>query len=142
MKFLVMHWRPVSGPEIVPVAVSALETLNRKLGLGISLETVDIGFASLEKSGNTFPDEALEKARDADGTIMGPTDTLAYPPSRRVVAGRLPSCEPASIYMPTFVRQKHAPVYLPQSKIWTSFSHEKIRKDSTLTVRCIWVTVR
>ena len=88
MKFLVMPGDGI-GPEIVPVAVSALETLNRKLGLGISLETVDIGFASLEKSGNTFPDEALEKARDADGTIMGPTDTLAYPPLAE--GGRGPS---------------------------------------------------
>ena len=123
MKFLVMPGDGI-GPEIVPVAVSALETLNRKLGLGISLETVDIGFASLETSGNTFPDEALEKARDADGTIMGPTDTLAYPPHAE--GGRGP----------------HAPVYLPQSKTWTSFSHEKIQKDSTLTVRCIWVTAR
>ena len=51
MKFLVMPGDGI-GPEIVPVAVSALETLNRKLGLGISLEAVDIGFASLEKSSN------------------------------------------------------------------------------------------
>ena len=79
MKFLVMPGDGI-GPEIVPVAVAALRALNQKLGLGISLEEVPIGFASLETQGNTFPDEVLEKARDSDGVIMGPTDTLAYPP--------------------------------------------------------------
>ena len=59
MKFLVMPGDDI-GPEIVPVAVSALDTLNRKLDPGISLETVYIGFASLETSSNTFPDEAAE----------------------------------------------------------------------------------
>ena len=46
MKFLVMPGDGI-GPEIVPVAVAALEALDRKLGLGISLEEVPIGFASL-----------------------------------------------------------------------------------------------
>ena len=63
MKFLVMPGDGI-GPEIVPVAVAALEALDRKLGLGISLEEVPIGFASLETAGNTFPDEALARARD------------------------------------------------------------------------------
>ncbi len=88
MKFLVMPGDGI-GPEIVPVAVAALKALDHRLGLGISLETVEIGFASLEAAGNTFPDEALKKARDADGTIMGPTDTLAYP--SLVEGGRGPS---------------------------------------------------
>ena len=79
MKFLVMPGDGI-GPEIVPVAVAALTALDQKLGLGVSLEEVPIGFASLELKGNTFPDEVLEKARDSDGVIMGPTDTLAYPP--------------------------------------------------------------
>ena len=39
MKFLVMPGDGI-GPEIVPVAVAALEALDRKLGLGISLEAV------------------------------------------------------------------------------------------------------
>ena len=58
MKFLVMPGDGI-GPEIVPVAVAALRALNQKLGLGISLEEVPIGFASLETKGNTFPDEVL-----------------------------------------------------------------------------------
>ena len=88
MKFLVMPGDGI-GPEIVPVAVAALKTLDRKLGLNIALEEVPIGFASLETAGNTFPDEALAKAGESDGVIMGPTDTLAYPPL--VEGGRGPS---------------------------------------------------
>ena len=88
MKFLVMPGDGI-GPEIVPVAVAALEALDRKLGLNIALEEVPIGFASLETAGNTFPDEALAKAGESDGVIMGPTDTLAYPPLAE--GGRGPS---------------------------------------------------
>jgi isocitrate/isopropylmalate dehydrogenase len=88
MKFLIMPGDGI-GPEIVPVAVAALKALDRKLGLNIALEEVPIGFASLETAGNTFPDEALAKARESDGVIMGPTDTLAYPPL--VEGGRGPS---------------------------------------------------
>jgi isocitrate/isopropylmalate dehydrogenase len=88
MKFLIMPGDGI-GPEIVPVAVAALKTLDRKLGLNIALEEVPIGFASLETAGNTFPDEALAKAGESDGVIMGPTDTLAYPPL--VEGGRGPS---------------------------------------------------
>ena len=88
MKFLVMPGDGI-GPEIVPVAVAALETLDRKLDLGIRFKEVPIGFASLATQGNTFPDETLEKARNSDGTIMGPTDTLAYPPLEE--GGRGPS---------------------------------------------------
>lgn len=88
MKFLVMPGDGI-GPEIVPVAVAALTALNQKLDLGVSLEEVPIGFASLGLKGNTFPDEVLEKARDSDGVIMGPTDTLAYPPISE--GGRGPS---------------------------------------------------
>jgi isocitrate/isopropylmalate dehydrogenase len=88
MKFLIMPGDGI-GPEIVPVAVAALKALDRKLGLNIALEEVPIGFASLETAGNTFPDEALAKAGESDGVIMGPTDTLAYPPL--VEGGRGPS---------------------------------------------------
>ncbi len=88
MKFLVMPGDGI-GPEIVPVAVAALKALDDRLGLGISLEEVPIGFASLASAGNTFPDEALAKAGDSDGVIMGPTDTLAYPPLEE--GGRGPS---------------------------------------------------
>lgn len=88
MKFLVMPGDGI-GHEIVPVAVAALEALDRKLGLGITLEEIPIGFASLETHGNTFPDETLAKAGDSDGVIMGPTDTLAYPPLEE--GGRGPS---------------------------------------------------
>lgn len=88
MKFVVMPGDGI-GHEIVPVAVAALQALDAKLGLGIALDEVPIGFASLATQGSTFPEEALEKARDADGVIMGPTHTIAYPPPEE--GGRAPS---------------------------------------------------
>src|SRR5690606_41242468 len=38
-----------------------------------------IGLAALEQVGTTFPEEALETARKADGTLLGAVSHLDYP---------------------------------------------------------------
>ena len=68
------------GPEIVAAAEKALAALDRRFGLGIELHRKDIGFAALEKEGATWSTATEDACRAADGVIMGPTDTAAYPP--------------------------------------------------------------
>ena len=73
------------GPEITAVTVAVL----KKLNLGLSFETHDIGHASLKKEGSTYPARVLEACRAADGIIIGPVSHLDYPP--RAQGGRNPS---------------------------------------------------
>ncbi len=40
----------------------------------------DIGLAALETRGTTLPPDVLDEARAAEGVILGPVDTAAYPP--------------------------------------------------------------
>jgi len=73
------------GPEITAVTVAVL----KKLNLGLSFETHDIGHASLKKEGSTYPARVLEACRAADGIIIGPVSHLDYPP--RAQGGANPS---------------------------------------------------
>jgi 3-isopropylmalate dehydrogenase len=73
------------GPEITAVAVAVL----KKLDLGLTFETHEIGHASLKKAGSTFPARVLEACRAADGIIIGPVSHLDYPP--RAQGGANPS---------------------------------------------------
>jgi len=77
------------GPEICAAAVVVLDFLNKKFNLDIGFETHEIGFASLKKKKNTFPDEVLEACRAAEGIVIGPVSHLDYPP--RAEGGRNPS---------------------------------------------------
>ena len=76
------------GPEISDATVKVLEVLNRRLSLGITFKTHEVGFASLKKEGTTFPEKVLDAARAADGIILGPVSHLDYPPASR--AGSTP----------------------------------------------------
>ena len=73
------------GPEICAVTMSVL----KKLDLGLTFETYDIGHASLKKEGSTFPARVLEACRAADGIVIGPVSHLDYPP--RAQGGANPS---------------------------------------------------
>jgi 3-isopropylmalate dehydrogenase len=77
------------GPEITAATVEILQLLERKLALGLRFETHEVGFASLERSGTTLPEKVIEACRAADGFILGPADSIAYPP--RAKGGANPS---------------------------------------------------
>src|SRR5689334_6250961 len=68
------------GPEISDSAIRVLEVLNKRLSLGLTFETHEIGLARLKKDGSTFPNEVLEASRAADGIILGPVSHSDYPP--------------------------------------------------------------
>lgn len=79
MRFVVLPGDGI-GPEISAATIQVLELLNKKLALGITFETHEIGLSRLAKDGSTFPEEVLEAARTADGIILGPVSHSDYPP--------------------------------------------------------------
>jgi 3-isopropylmalate dehydrogenase len=79
------------GPEIVVPTVAVLDAADRAFGLGIEVETADIGLASLASSGTTLPPAVLARVQEVDGVILGPVSHYDYPP--REQGGRNPSAE-------------------------------------------------
>ena len=67
------------GPEISQATVDVLEVLNAGLGLGLTFEEHEIGLARHARDGSTFPEAVLERARAADGVILGPVSHSDYP---------------------------------------------------------------
>ncbi len=67
------------GPEITAAAMRVLTVANETFSLELAFEQADIGFAALKTAGTTLPAEVLEKARQADGVILGPIAHMDYP---------------------------------------------------------------
>lgn len=67
------------GPEITDATLTVLRAVNATHRLGLEFEFADIGFAALEKTGTTLPDEVLVRARECDGILLGPISHLDYP---------------------------------------------------------------
>ena len=78
MKLLVLPGDGI-GPEIMRATLAVMAAADRRFALDLSIETLDIGFAALEKHGTTLPDGVLERARRVDGVILGPISHLDYP---------------------------------------------------------------
>lgn len=68
------------GPEIMEATTEALKAADEAFGLGIELETHRLGLTAIAEDGSALPDSVVDICRHADGTIMGPVDTYAYPP--------------------------------------------------------------
>ena len=68
------------GPEISAAARDVLEALDRRFALGMDIIEREIGFSTLKSGGTTLPHSVLAEVEDADGVILGPVDTAAYPP--------------------------------------------------------------
>ena len=67
------------GEEITAATLGVLRAADARFGLGFAFETQEIGFAALAKTGTTFPDAVLERAREADGILLGPISHMDYP---------------------------------------------------------------
>ena len=80
MKILILPGDGI-GPEIMAATSAALEALNDTHGLKLAFEERVIGLASLETEGSTLPDAVIEAIEAADGTVVGPVHTVAYPPA-------------------------------------------------------------
>lgn len=82
MKLLVLPGDGV-GPEITAAALAVLDAAATRRPLALERETAPIGLAALAAHGTTLPAGMLERARAADGVILGPIDHLRYPPRDR-----------------------------------------------------------
>ncbi len=71
------------GPEVTAATVRVIEKLDRRLDLGIALETHEVGFVTLKSEGTTLPAAAMKAAEEADGVVLGPVSTLEYPPPEK-----------------------------------------------------------
>ncbi|MEO5764072.1 MAG: isocitrate/isopropylmalate family dehydrogenase, partial [Casimicrobiaceae bacterium] len=67
------------GPEITAATLDVLRAVDTRLALGFEFESMDIGFAALDKEGTTLPDAVLERARECDAILLGPISHLDYP---------------------------------------------------------------
>ena len=68
------------GPEITAATLHVLSAADRAFGLDLAFEETPVGFAALHAHGTTLPDASFEKARTADGVILGPVSHNDYPP--------------------------------------------------------------
>ncbi len=82
MKILILPGDGI-GPEIMAATQTALAALEKRLRLGIDYPERPIGLAALAKDGSTLSDATLAAVEAADGAILGPCDTYAYPPREK-----------------------------------------------------------
>jgi isocitrate/isopropylmalate dehydrogenase len=79
------------GPEITAATLAVLRAADRAFGLTLAFDKADIGLAAHRSVGTTFPSAAFEKAKTADGVLLGPVSHNEYPPLAE--GGRNPSGE-------------------------------------------------
>ncbi|HET6838974.1 MAG TPA: isocitrate/isopropylmalate family dehydrogenase [Bradyrhizobium sp.] len=66
------------GPEITAATVKILQAVSARFDLGLTLVEDVVGHDSLRRYGTTVRPELLEKARAADGLVLGPAATYDF----------------------------------------------------------------
>jgi 3-isopropylmalate dehydrogenase len=66
------------GPEITAATVSVLRAVSGHFDLGLRIEEDAVGHAGLRTHGSTIHAGIIEKARMADGVVLGPTSTFEF----------------------------------------------------------------
>lgn len=79
LELLVMEGDGI-GPEITAATLKVLQTVGRLFGFELRFEHAEIGLQAHRRSGSTFPAEVLDRARAAEGVILGPVSHNDYPP--------------------------------------------------------------
>lgn len=126
------------GPEIVAATIDVLRETDRCFGLNLRLEQAPIGFEALKSAATTFPDAVLEKAKAADGVILGPVSHNEYPPSDRGDSILRANYANASISTPISGPPARAPACRPAARansILSSFA--KIPRAFMPIARCM-----
>jgi 3-isopropylmalate dehydrogenase len=67
------------GPEITEATRTVLRAASTHFQLGLRMSEEPVGHASLARHGTTVRPELLERARAADGMLLGPVSTQDYP---------------------------------------------------------------
>ena len=78
MKLLVLAGDGI-GPEITGATVKAVDALNHRFNLGLTLTEADAGLSSHARHGTTLTEDVQAQVMESDGVILGPTDSLIYP---------------------------------------------------------------
>jgi len=68
------------GPEIMAATLAVLRAAERACGLSLAFEAAAIGWAAHKAGGTTFPAAVLDRAKAADGVLLGPVSHNEYPP--------------------------------------------------------------
>lgn len=95
MKLLVLPGDGI-GPEITDATLKILKVADRRFGLGLSVETMDIGLKTLRSQGTTLPKAVMERVPESDGVILGPVSHYEYP--TRAEGGINPSGELRTVF--------------------------------------------
>lgn len=69
------------GPEITAATLTVLVAVDRAFGLRLAFDRASIGWSAHRKKGTTFPLSVMEKAKAADGVLLGPVSHNEYPPA-------------------------------------------------------------
>jgi 3-isopropylmalate dehydrogenase len=69
------------GPEITAATLDVLRAAERPFSLNFTFNQAAIGWAAHRAAGTTFPHETLDKAKAADGVLLGPVSHNEYPPA-------------------------------------------------------------
>ncbi|MGA0542886.1 isocitrate/isopropylmalate dehydrogenase family protein [Neotabrizicola sp. VNH66] len=67
------------GPEITAATLRVLDVADRRFGLGLQIEQMDIGLKALAEQGTTLPKAVLDRVPQVDGVILGPVSHYDYP---------------------------------------------------------------
>lgn len=78
-----IHLLILDGDGISPEITRATTRVLQALDLPLRLEEAQVGLRPLAAGGTTFPDGLLDRARAADGVILGPVSHNDYPPADR-----------------------------------------------------------
>jgi isocitrate dehydrogenase (NAD+) len=68
------------GPEITAATLAVLRAADKKFTLGLSFDKANIGLAAHRAEGTTFPQPVVEKAKAAQGVVLGPVSHNEYLP--------------------------------------------------------------
>ncbi|MGI9373585.1 MAG: isocitrate/isopropylmalate dehydrogenase family protein [Hyphomicrobiales bacterium] len=67
------------GPEICRATFGVAKALEKRFSLGLDFVHETIGFDALKRHNTTMPTQVLERARAADGIVLGPVSHADYP---------------------------------------------------------------
>lgn len=71
------------GPEITAATLRVLDAVQARLPLGVEVERMDIGLASLGTQGTTLPEAVMRRIPEVDGVVLGPVSHYEYPPKEQ-----------------------------------------------------------
>src|ERR1041384_8230070 len=69
------------SPEIMAASLHVLRAAAAKWQIEFAFDEVEVGLSALREHGTTFPENAFEAAKAADGVILGPVSHNDYPPA-------------------------------------------------------------